>query len=225
MTTIRFSCPTCRAAYQVPAGAAGRKSNCRRCGQRLQVPDPAPANRTVLGRLEPEPPLPQGQASPPQLTPVASPGPDRGPDPAAAWRRKRTLVTLCVGGAIVLALLSCAAALLLLLRVPLLGPSASVEGASWTHAELFAHLTARGVEHEVVSRWGGTVLFAPMADIRIDGDDVRVSLEKSAKDARETAGVAGDCGYAWGRFAFRAGRKDPIKRIRQALEGLPLADR
>src|SRR5262245_4682670 len=35
---IRFACPQCWSVYEVPDAAAGKKTNCRKCGQRLMVP-------------------------------------------------------------------------------------------------------------------------------------------------------------------------------------------
>jgi hypothetical protein len=53
---IRFFCPQCQAVYDVPDKAAGKKTSCRKCGQRLQVPRPVlptERNKTVLGKLIP----------------------------------------------------------------------------------------------------------------------------------------------------------------------------
>jgi hypothetical protein len=36
---IRFACPMCKTAYEVPDDAAGKKSTCRECGQKFRVPD------------------------------------------------------------------------------------------------------------------------------------------------------------------------------------------
>ncbi len=46
---IRFACPGCQNVYDVPDDVAGRKTNCRQCGQRLQVP--ALPNKTVMAPL------------------------------------------------------------------------------------------------------------------------------------------------------------------------------
>ncbi len=51
---IRFSCPACKTAFDAKPVNAGAKFNCTKCGQRLQVPSP-PANKTVLGTIEPVP--------------------------------------------------------------------------------------------------------------------------------------------------------------------------
>jgi hypothetical protein len=37
---IRFACPRCSAAYCVPDRAAGKKTTCPGCGQKLRVPAP-----------------------------------------------------------------------------------------------------------------------------------------------------------------------------------------
>lgn len=47
---IRFACPKCQQTYTVPDHAGGRKGDCKKCGQRVQVPKPA-RRRTVLGTL------------------------------------------------------------------------------------------------------------------------------------------------------------------------------
>ncbi|WP_157369818.1 MJ0042-type zinc finger domain-containing protein [Zavarzinella formosa] len=40
--SIVFACPTCKTQYTVNDQDAGKKSNCKKCGQRLQVPAPPP---------------------------------------------------------------------------------------------------------------------------------------------------------------------------------------
>ena len=49
---IRCYCPTCHAHLEVQDTFAGQKCPCPQCGQRLQVPSPAPAlNQTILADL------------------------------------------------------------------------------------------------------------------------------------------------------------------------------
>src|SRR5262245_37302431 len=51
---IRFACPACNSIMTAPDRKAGQKFDCLKCGQRLQVPAPAPPparNRTILGSL------------------------------------------------------------------------------------------------------------------------------------------------------------------------------
>jgi hypothetical protein len=50
--SIRFSCPSCNSIYTVGVEHAGRKSECKSCGQRLEVPAPQ-TPRTVLGEITP----------------------------------------------------------------------------------------------------------------------------------------------------------------------------
>ncbi len=50
--TIRFACPKCKTAYTVNEHNAGKKSDCKVCGQRLQVPAP-PRSKTILGEVLP----------------------------------------------------------------------------------------------------------------------------------------------------------------------------
>lgn len=54
--SIRFACPMCKTSYSVDDADAGKKSDCKKCGQRLQVPEP-PRSRstTVLGESLPPP--------------------------------------------------------------------------------------------------------------------------------------------------------------------------
>ena len=60
---IRFACPVCAAEYTVNDRFAGKKSDCKVCGQRLQVPNPNRA-RTVLGKLVGPPPEPSPPPAP-----------------------------------------------------------------------------------------------------------------------------------------------------------------
>jgi len=59
---IAYSCPKCRAFLTAHEVDAGKKLGCPSCGQRLQVPAPPPANRTVLGKLEDLDPPPRPEA-------------------------------------------------------------------------------------------------------------------------------------------------------------------
>lgn len=56
--SIRFACPVCKTSYTVDDADAGKKSDCKKCGQRLQVPvPPTSRSRTVLGEvMSPEAP-------------------------------------------------------------------------------------------------------------------------------------------------------------------------
>jgi TM2 domain-containing membrane protein YozV len=80
---IRFACPVCRTAYQVPDDKAGHKRTCPSCGQRMQVPAPPPSSKTVLAPLleyQPDPPaLPATPAVAPMampILPIAQPAPE-----------------------------------------------------------------------------------------------------------------------------------------------------
>jgi len=69
---IRFACPVCRTAYQVPDDKAGHKRTCPSCGQRMQVPAPPPSSTTVLAPLleyQPDP-VPRPEPSAPMAIPV-----------------------------------------------------------------------------------------------------------------------------------------------------------
>ncbi len=78
---IRFSCPQCDRAMEVPSEQAGTKFPCPSCGQRLQVP--IPVDRTIIGKrltgpLMPKPP--SGLELVPLPAPVPTPfhPPDEG---------------------------------------------------------------------------------------------------------------------------------------------------
>lgn len=90
---IRFACPQCDHAMEVPSGQAGAKFACPSCGQRVQVP--LPIHKTVFGKrldfplmprpasgLETVPPPAPAPESPPPAVPtrqlVVLAGPDRG---------------------------------------------------------------------------------------------------------------------------------------------------
>lgn len=51
---IRFSCPGCRRNFNVPDNYAGKKANCKNCGQMMYVPKPA-------APAPPEPELPKAR--------------------------------------------------------------------------------------------------------------------------------------------------------------------
>jgi hypothetical protein len=209
---IKFACPRCETAYEVPDAAAGKKSNCRKCGQRLKVPGTPPINQTVLGLPFDAPPAAPAKPSQPSV-PVT-------PPPAAGGGGRKIGQWLFIGGgALAVVVLVCAGLVGLVVVRPLLsGPSASREGNTWTHDELLDHLKKRGVDHTVFDAHGGTPLAVPTVHIIVDGRIVRVSLEKSNREAREVAGLGGKQGFAWGRFAFVGGGEETIKTIRDALE-------
>jgi transcription elongation factor Elf1 len=85
---IRFACPKCQTAYTAHDRDAGKKSECKTCGQRLEVPAPL-RSKTVLGQILPEtrgpipvpssPPIPVGR-----LEPTAEPIPLQPSSPAPA---------------------------------------------------------------------------------------------------------------------------------------------
>jgi predicted Zn finger-like uncharacterized protein len=105
---IRFACPACQTSYDVPDDVAGRKTNCRKCGQRLQVP--ALPNKTVLAPLLQHKP----DVGSPSLPPAAPP--PNAPVPQQVSPEQLTR-GLSLAGAIVLTLgVFCP-----ILQVPLLG--------------------------------------------------------------------------------------------------------
>jgi len=48
--SIQFNCPICKTSYTVGDQDAGKKSACKTCGQRLQVPAPI-VQKTILGEI------------------------------------------------------------------------------------------------------------------------------------------------------------------------------
>src|SRR5437868_6012934 len=72
---IRFACPHCRATYTVNDRDAGKKADCKSCGQRLQVPASA-RRKTILGEEIPDDysaaPAPPSDLPPPPPTPSES---------------------------------------------------------------------------------------------------------------------------------------------------------
>ena len=53
---ISFSCPTCGAAFRVPAAEAGRPARCKRCDAQFQIPSPSPSEQpTTYPQRENEP--------------------------------------------------------------------------------------------------------------------------------------------------------------------------
>jgi predicted Zn finger-like uncharacterized protein len=79
--SIVFTCPGCRARYRVNDRDAGRKSDCKRCGQRLQVPPPRRA-KTVLGEIIASPAPERAKTvlgELPAITVTPAPGPETEP--------------------------------------------------------------------------------------------------------------------------------------------------
>jgi hypothetical protein len=114
--SIRFICPVCQTSYTVNDRFAGKKSDCKVCGQRLQVPAPVRA-KTVLGEVLPPrratiPAGPRTPAPPLPEVPHDDPPPAAEPEdqipigylppiPRSA-RRSKTVVLGLVAGAGVL---------------------------------------------------------------------------------------------------------------------------
>lgn len=66
---VRFACPVCRAVMKAPSVRVGRKGNCPKCGQRLEIPPPPPQGTTILAKPLP----PKGQKTPPAPSPSPIP--------------------------------------------------------------------------------------------------------------------------------------------------------
>lgn len=80
---IQFSCPRCQTKLSMAEEQAGNKFPCPNCNQRLQVPQPPPTDKTMLGELDGlvNPALPvQGVSAEPRERPwPAPPGPSAPP--------------------------------------------------------------------------------------------------------------------------------------------------
>ncbi|WP_020470178.1 S1 family peptidase [Zavarzinella formosa] len=78
---IHYACPVCKTSHVVDDWEAGKKSNCQKCGQRLQVPAASPPQmRTILGETVSSEPRPKPAPRPPRQTPPP-PTPASRPDP------------------------------------------------------------------------------------------------------------------------------------------------
>src|SRR4051794_27051102 len=81
--SITFACPKCSQSYTVNDRDAGKKAECKMCGQRLQVPAPARLH-TTLGSLPDEP----ASAAEPALEPYRELEPAPEPEPYHIPRRR-----------------------------------------------------------------------------------------------------------------------------------------
>lgn len=109
---IRFQCPVCNTVMSVPDTDAGRKGDCPKCGQRLQIPPVSPPARrqTMLGKLS-RPftrSRPRVRFDAPDV--VASPIPAGPParlteaiehDGQTEPRRRRSVLLFCIGGLVI----------------------------------------------------------------------------------------------------------------------------
>lgn len=89
---IRFSCPHCDRAYQLPTALAGLPLLCKGCGQRIVAPadQPAPPPPRVERAALPPPPPPAPPAPvPPKAVPRPEPAPDFKRDEPAIESPKR----------------------------------------------------------------------------------------------------------------------------------------
>lgn len=101
--SIHFICPVCKAKHTSNDQDAGKKSDCKKCGQRLQVPTPQRA-KTILGEESP-PTTPEPRPEPPAEPPPPKkdyresdleyrPEPDDRPRRRRNTRRKMSTVNL-----------------------------------------------------------------------------------------------------------------------------------
>lgn len=79
---IHFVCPVCQSSYVASDLDAGKKAECKTCGQRLQVPTPS-RSKTVTGAVvAPPEPIPlQPVSGPPPLPPAKPRKPPVRPEP------------------------------------------------------------------------------------------------------------------------------------------------
>jgi uncharacterized protein YbaR (Trm112 family) len=79
---IRFACPVCSVAMEVPDQKGGEKIACLKCGQKVRIP--SQTNKTLLGVMLPPvtPPTPSTIASPAyHASPLPQPPPSPTPPP------------------------------------------------------------------------------------------------------------------------------------------------
>lgn len=168
---IRFACPECKTTYTANDRDAGKKSDCKVCGQRLEVPKPVERSKTVLGEVIGEsapatslsPPRPAAAPPPRVASPVSDPAPERDVGEASDRTPRRMSPHARAGLLAVLIAAGGFLAFCLLVGVIILcnrasGPSNRVasafddrptekaEGETWTHKELADYLRSKGVK-------------------------------------------------------------------------------
>jgi hypothetical protein len=126
-------------------------------------------------------------------------------------------------------------------------PSEQTDGTAWSHRELVQYLrqcglrfdthpikatrpamtfdfttATEGNDSDVMTAWRDSAWRELNADeLPVIKEEVLVMILGSATEAKDKAGLWGDRGFAWGRFAFR-GKPDHLRRIKEALR-LPAA--
>jgi predicted Zn finger-like uncharacterized protein len=108
--SIRFACPTCKTQYTVNDRDAGKKAECKTCGQRVQVPAPV-RSKTVLGdALPPDRPRPKVSQLPvarPSHIEQPKPEPEDDPTPVPigylppipkSYHLPKPVLLGCIGG-------------------------------------------------------------------------------------------------------------------------------
>lgn len=76
---VRFACPVCNTVMRMPSSKVGKKGNCPKCGQRLEIPQPPPQG-TILAS-----PLPSDPAIRAAVPPLPAPPPVQPPPARAAF--------------------------------------------------------------------------------------------------------------------------------------------
>ena len=99
------------------------------------------------------------------------------------------------------------------------GPTAQKEGVKWTHRELFVYLKGKGLDVDAVPLEHEKNPAAFFDAKGVKGVLV-VALMSTPQAAAAYAGLHGERGYAWGRFAFREqGEGELFNRVKAALSG------
>jgi predicted Zn finger-like uncharacterized protein len=244
---IRFTCPACKSTYAVNDRLAGKKAECKACGQRLQVPPQPPRAMTVLGELvPPAPPTPATAPEPDQPDPTPVPLP-----PPLPVRTRRALPAGLIAFGIVGAVFLVAALGIVALVLARGGrgdgggpaavlaglgrPGADREGRAWEYADLVTYLKRNGypgLETEHGEDSGSITLIVgrpPEVPPRYTRDGAEMNKRVEVRDlgaefdaAKFNRNLADDervFNWAWGRFTFFARHPLVLSKLRKALEG------
>jgi hypothetical protein len=238
--SIRFVCPKCGQNYTVNDRDAGKKSDCKMCGQRLQVPALKARTKTVIGELVPPPLARPSFAEPSQ--------PDHEPTPTLRARRQLPAGLLAFGivGAVFLIVILGIVAVLVIgggkngagdtpdVLSGLGKPSQQREGKAWEFIDLVNYLKKNGYPELVTEQGetpnGWTLIVKPPPEVepkynrngaemtkRVEVQDMGVGFD-AAKFNRNLTDDQRGGNWGWGRFAFFARHPLILAKLRKVLE-------